>query len=68
MLNTYRQPAELYIANSDEIIYSQEGTTQGDTSAMGMYACSLMPLVSSLRKAEGDSAALINPRKACYRK
>ena len=29
VLNTYRQPAELYIPNSEEIIYSQEGTTQG---------------------------------------
>ena len=49
VLNTYRQPSELFVANSDEIILSQEGTTQGDTSAMGMYACSLMPLVEDLR-------------------
>ena len=50
VLNTYRQPAQLYVANSDEILTSEEGTTQGDTSAMGIYACSLMPLVNSLQR------------------
>ena len=49
MLNTYRIPSKLYVANSEEILLSKEGTTQGDTSAMGMYACSLMPLVNSLK-------------------
>ena len=48
-MNTYRQPAELFVANSDDIINSEEGTTQGDTSAMGMYACGLMPLIDKLR-------------------
>ena len=37
-VNTYRQPAKMFIANTEEQLLSQEGTTQGDTSAMGMYA------------------------------
>ena len=49
VLNTYRKPSKLYVANSEEILLSEEGTTHGDTSAMGMYACSLMPLVKSLK-------------------
>ena len=68
VLNTYRIPAELYIANSEEMIYSEEGTTQGDTSAMGMYACSLMPLAESLRKVDHEDHAAHNPRKANYPK
>ena len=50
VLNTYRQPTDLFISNSAETILSQEGTTQGDTSAMGMYAESLMPLIEELKK------------------
>ena len=38
--------------NSDDVVYSEEGTTQGDTSAMAMYACGLMPLVWSLEESE----------------
>ncbi len=49
IINTYRKPASLFIANSDEEILSEEGTTQGDTGAMGMYACSLMPLVEYMK-------------------
>ena len=49
MINTYRKPANLFIANSDEEIFSEEGTTQGDTGAMGMYACSLIPLVEHMK-------------------
>ena len=49
IVNTYRKPAELHVANSGEMIYSEEGTTQGDTSAMPMYACSLMPLVEETK-------------------
>ena len=49
MINTYRKPANLFIANSDEEIFSEEGTTQGDTGAMGMYACILIPLVEYMK-------------------
>ena len=49
ILNTYRQEADLFIANSDDLIQSQEGTTQGDTSALGWYALSLMPLLREVQ-------------------
>ena len=48
IINTYREPAKLFISNTDEEIMSQEGVTQGDNSAMAKYSCSLMPLVNSL--------------------
>jgi hypothetical protein len=62
--NTYRKPSDLYVANSDDILSSEEGTTQGDTSAMGMYACSLMPLVESLSYEYKENE---DPRR-CYPK
>ena len=49
VLNTYRQPSDLFVSNSADAILSQEGTTQGDTSAMGMYAAGLMPLIEKLK-------------------
>ena len=49
LINTYREPAELYIAGTSKVISSCEGTTQGDNAAMGFYSCSLMPLVNVLK-------------------
>ena len=49
LINTYREPSKLFVAGSSEHVWSEEGTTQGDNSAMGFYACSLTPLVSSYR-------------------
>ena len=49
LINTYRKPAKLIIPESGgEYILSQEGTTQGDNCASGLYACSCMPLMISL--------------------
>ena len=47
LLNTYREPAQLFISGSDEVILSEAGTTQGDPPAMGFYACGTMPIVLS---------------------
>ena len=47
-INTYRQPARLFITGGKELV-SAEGTTQGDPIAMGMYALSLQPLITSLQ-------------------
>ena len=33
------------MANSNKIILSQEGVTQGDNAAMGFYSCSTIPLI-----------------------
>ncbi len=54
ILNTYRKPADLFVANSEDKLISEEGTTQGDTCALGWYALSLMPLVNSCQKKKED--------------
>ena len=46
-INTYREPAGLFIAGGKEI-KSAEGITQGDPIAMGLYAVSLQPLLTQL--------------------
>ena len=44
MINTYRQPARLFITGDEELI-SAEGTTQGDALSMSLQAISLQPLI-----------------------
>ena len=46
LINTYRSPSALYI--SGDMLYSEEGTTQGDPLAMPMYALAMLPLMSKL--------------------
>ena len=41
--NTYRQPAHLILSDGSTII-SEEGTSQGDLTAMAMYALGLVAL------------------------
>ena len=43
LINTYRDDSPLFIDH--EVIYSQEGTTQGDPLAMHMYAIGTLPLI-----------------------
>ena len=45
VINTYRKPAHLHVAGSETPILSQEGTTQGDVPALGIYSCATIPLV-----------------------
>ena len=47
LINTYREPSELFVDGN--IIWSQEGTTQGDPLAMAMYALATISLVYSLK-------------------
>ena len=49
-INTYRQPARLFVIRWKEIV-SAEGTTQGDPLAMGLYALRVQPLITSLQAA-----------------
>ena len=49
-INTYRLSSRLFIAGGQEIP-SAEGTTQGDPLAMGLYALSVQPLITSLQGA-----------------
>ena len=45
--NCYKTPARLFVTGGKELS-SEEGTTQGDPIAMGMYALGLMTLLTSL--------------------
>ena len=47
-INTYREPARLFIIGGQEL-RSSEGTTQGDPLAMSLYAISLQPLITRLQ-------------------
>ena len=47
VINTYRQPARLFITGGEELI-SAEGTTQGELLSMSLYAISLQPLITRL--------------------
>ena len=42
--NIYSCEAELFLSNSEEVIYSREGTTQGGPESMGLYAASMTSL------------------------
>ena len=47
VVNTYRQPARVFITGGEEII-SAEGTTQSDPLSITLYAISLQPLITRL--------------------
>ena len=47
MNNCYMKPSRLFITGGEEIL-SNEGTTKGDTIAMGMYALRSMSLPTSI--------------------
>ena len=49
LFNIYRSFASLFVAGADEVIYSREGSTQGDPLAMFFYGVSLLPLIRKLK-------------------
>ena len=52
LINTYREPTELFV--DGDVLYSREGTTQGDPLAMPMYALATIPLIKKLRQNWND--------------
>ena len=52
LFNFYRGYAPLIVAGTTELLFSSEGTTQGDPLAMLFYGVSLMPLIESLKDRE----------------
>ena len=59
LVNTYRRPIRLFIPAWKEEILSNEGTTQGDPAAMGMYALSVVPLIKETKMSENKEFAQI---------
>ena len=53
LINTYRNPARLFITDGGEIS-SMEGTTQGDPLAMQFYGLSTKPILEILREEVPD--------------
>ncbi|CAH3146181.1 unnamed protein product [Porites lobata] len=47
-INTYREPARLFIVGGQEL-RSSKGATQGDPLVMSLYAISLQPLITRLQ-------------------
>ena len=60
--NMYRSYSSLYVKDleSSEVheILSEEGTTQGDPSAMPVYSCSTTPLITALLRRKEESHLL----------
>jgi len=48
LINMYRLPAALFV--DGDVLYSNEGTTQGDSLAMPFYALATIPLLQWLSK------------------
>ena len=46
LINTYREPSELFV--DGQVLWSEEGTTQGDPLAMPLYALATIPLINRL--------------------
>ena len=51
--NIYGCEAELFIPNTDEVILSEEGTTQGGPESMAFYATSMIPLSAKPKHVKG---------------
>ena len=71
LFKKYRGFASLFVAGADEVIYSREGTTQGDPLTMFFYGVSLLPLIRKLKDPNNvlqswyvdDSAAIAKLKK-----
>ena len=71
LFNAYGGFASLFVAGADEVIYSREGTIQGDPLAMFFYGVSLLPLIRKLKHSKNvvqswyadDSAAIAKLKK-----
>ena len=68
LVNTYREASQLFI--DGEVLYSEEGTTQGDPLAMHMYALATLPLIQRLPSSVkqvwyADDAAALSSLACC---
>ena len=53
--NTYQTPSKMIINDQVKVdhVLSEEGSTQGDVAAMGMYAVGIRPLINILNELSG---------------
>ena len=71
LINNYRGFASLFVAGADEVIYSREGTAQGDLLAIFFYGVSFLSLIRKLKDPNNllqswyadDSAAIAKLKK-----
>ena len=56
LINSYRTPTQVFV--DGDVLYSCEGTTQGDPFASPMYTLATIPLIKKLHHCLGDVCQL----------
>ncbi len=64
--NPYKAPVRKFVTGGGEIS-SMEGTTQGDPSAMAMYALPISPLINSLNQRAPNASQFADDSNAAGR-
>ena len=57
LINTYRQDIQLFI--DGDVLFSQEGTIQGDPLTMVMYAVAITPLIQRLEDEKSSKSGMV---------
>ena len=65
-ITNYRSRAKLYVANSDKVVLSEEGVTQGGNVAMGYYFCSTVPVIRAAALSKTNKKADMVHRRCCW--
>ena len=63
--NCYSLPTDLYVQGG-KLIKSEEGTTQGDPTAMAIYALGMTPFLAWLNKKSNESDIFPSPKQVAF--